>query len=164
MKKIAALLILVLSTGSILNAQGLLTVKDAVQIALENNFEIKLSQNDLRIAQENTTYGNAGMLPNVTGNFTQNNSVMNSSQVQASGEKRSLSNAKNNNMNYGVSIGWTIFDGFAMFSRYEQLKELEKQGEFELKKTILAKVSDVISTYYTIVEQQNLLMPSTPIY
>jgi outer membrane protein TolC len=37
------------------------------------------------------------------------------------------------------------------------LKELEKQGEFELKKTILAKVSDVISTYYTIVEQQNLL-------
>jgi outer membrane protein TolC len=60
-------------------------------------------------------------------------------------------------MNYGVSIGWTIFDGFAMFSRYEQLKELEKQGEFELKKTILAKVSDVISTYYTIVEQQNLL-------
>lgn len=157
MKKIAALLILVLSTGSILNAQGLLTVKDAVQIALENNFEIKLSQNDLRIAQENTTYGNAGMLPNVTGNFTQNNSVMNSSQVQASGEKRSLSNAKNNNMNYGVSIGWTIFDGFAMFSRYEQLKELEKQGEFELKKTILGKVSDVISTYYTIVEQQNLL-------
>jgi len=140
-----------------LNAQGLLTAKDAVQIALENNFEIKLSQNDLRVAQENMTYGNAGMLPTVTGNFSQNNSVMNSSQVQANGDQRSLRNAKNNNMSYGVSIGWTIFDGFAMFSRYDQLKELQKQGEFELKKTILAKVSDVISTYYTIVEQQNLL-------
>ena len=157
MKKLVLVGFLILYTGVNLFAQGLLTAKDAVQIALENNFEIKLSQNDLRIAKENLTYGNAGMLPNVTGNFTQNNSVMNSSQVQANGDKRSLSNAKNNNMNYGVSIGWTIFDGFAMFSRYEQLKELQKQGEFELKKTILAKVSDVISTYYTIVEQQNLL-------
>ncbi|GGE26731.1 MULTISPECIES: TolC family protein [Sphingobacterium] len=157
MKKLVLVGFLILYTGINLFAQGLLTAKDAVQIALENNFEIKLSQNDLRVAKENLTYGNAGMLPNVTGNFTQNNSVMNSSQVQANGDKRSLSNAKNNNMSYGVSIGWTIFDGFAMFSRYEQLKELQKQGEFELKKTILAKVSDVISTYYTIVEQQNLL-------
>ncbi|MGB7529858.1 TolC family protein [Sphingobacterium cellulitidis] len=157
MKKLVLVGFLILYTGVNLFAQGLLTAKDAVQIALENNFEIKLSQNDLRVAKENLTYGNAGMLPNVTGNFTQNNSVMNSSQVQANGDKRSLSNAKNNNMSYGVSIGWTIFDGFAMFSRYEQLKELQKQGEFELKKTILAKVSDVISTYYTIVEQQNLL-------
>lgn len=157
MKKLVLLGCLILLAGGNLNAQGLLTAKDAVQIALENNFEIKLSQNDLRVAQENMTYGNAGMLPTVTGNFSQNNSVMNSSQVQASGDQRSLRNAKNNNMSYGVSIGWTIFDGFAMFSRYDQLKELQKQGEFELKKTILAKVSDVISTYYTIVEQQNLL-------
>ncbi len=157
MKKLVLLGCLILLAGLDLHAQGLLTAKDAVQIALENNFEIKLSQNDLRIAQENTTYGNAGMLPNVTGNFSQNNSVMNSSQVQANGDERSLRNAKNNSMSYGVSIGWTIFDGFAMFSRYDQLKELQKQGEFELKKTILAKVSDVISTYYTIVEQQNLL-------
>lgn len=157
MKKLVLLGCLILLAGVNLNAQGLMTAKDAVQIALENNFEIKLSQNDLRVAQENMTYGNAGMLPTVTGNFSQNNSVMNSSQVQANGDQRSLRNAKNNNMSYGVSIGWTIFDGFAMFSRYDQLKELQKQGEFELKKTILAKVSDVISTYYTIVEQQNLL-------
>ena len=157
MKKLVAIFLLMQCASFMLNAQGLLTPKDAVQIALENNFEIKLSQNDLKIAQENTTYGNAGMLPNVTGNFSQSNSVMNSSQVQANGDERSLSNAKNNNMSYGVSIGWTVFDGFAMFSRYEQLKELQKQGEYELKRTILAKVSDVISTYYTIVEQQNLL-------
>jgi len=139
------------------NAQGLLTAKEAVEIALENNFEIKLSQNDLSIDQENVTRGNAGMLPQVTANFSQNNSLQNSSQIQSTGAERSLKNAKNNNMSYGVSIGWTIFDGFAMFSRYEQLKELQKQGEYELKRTILTKVSDVISTYYTIVEQQNLL-------
>ena len=137
--------------------QDLLTVKDAISIALENNYDLKLSENNVSIAKENVTRGNAGMLPTVTANFTQNNSVQNSTQTQASGDVRSLDNAKNNSMNYGVSIGWTIFDGLGMFSRYETLKELQKQGEVELKRMILTRVSDVISTYYSIVEQQNLL-------
>ncbi len=157
MKNLGIIWLLMLAcSGS--QAQGLLTVQEAVEIALENNYEIKLSSNDLRIAEENVTYGNAGMLPNVTGNFSQSNSVQNSRQTQSNGDERSLRNAKNNSMSVGVSVGWTIFDGFGMFSRYDQLKELRKQGEFELKKTVLTTVSDVISTYYTIVEQQNLLL------
>lgn len=156
--RIVAVLSLILLTVSTVRGQGLLTVKEAVEIALNNNFEIKLSQNDLRIAKENVTPGNAGMLPSVTGNLTQNNNLQNSSQTQASGEKRSLRNAKNNSLNYGVSIGWTIFDGMGMFSRFDILKELQKQGEVQLKSTILQKVSDVISTYFTIVEQKNLLL------
>lgn len=156
--RIVAVLSLILLTVSTVRGQGLLTVKEAVEIALNNNFEIKLSQNDLRIAKENVTRGNAGMLPSVTGNLTQNNNLQNSSQTQASGEKRSLRNAKNNSLNYGVSIGWTIFDGMGMFSRFDILKELQKQGEVQLKSTILQKVSDVISTYFTIVEQKNLLL------
>ena len=157
MKKIINIISILFVVVGQVSAQGLLTVDEAVQIALENNYDIKLSQNNLLIAQENVTYGNAGMLPNVTGNFTQNNSIQNSSQVQQSGEVRALDNAKNNSMNYGVSIGWTIFDGLGMFSRYETLQELEKLGKVEVQRMILQRVSDVIATYYTIVEQQNLL-------
>ncbi|WP_206366891.1 MULTISPECIES: TolC family protein [Sphingobacterium] len=138
-------------------AQELLTVRDAIAIALENNYDIKLFQNNLKVAQENVTPGNAGMLPTVTGNFTQSNSVSNSNQTQISGEVRALDNAKNNSLNYGVSVGWTVFDGLGMFSRYETLKELQKQGEAELQRSVVTRISDVISTYYTIVEQQNLL-------
>jgi len=138
-------------------AQELLTVKDAIAIALENNYEIKLFQNNLKVSQENVTLGNAGMLPTVTGNFNQNNSLSNSNQTQANGDVRALDNAKNNSLSYGVSVGWTIFDGLGMFSRYETLKELQKQGEIELQRSVVTRVSDVISTYYTIVEQQNLL-------
>ncbi|GGH28899.1 TolC family protein [Sphingobacterium alkalisoli] len=140
-----------------LKGQEVLMIKEAVEIALENNYDIRLSKNDFLIAQQNVSYGNAGMLPSVTGNFTQNNSLQNSTQVQATGDTRSLNNAKNNNMNYGVSIGWTIFDGLGMFSRYDQLKELEKQGDFQFKQVVITRVSDVIATYYTLVEQQNLL-------
>ncbi|MEO8516105.1 MAG: TolC family protein, partial [Flavobacterium sp.] len=52
---------------------------------------------------------------------------------------------------------WTVFDGFKMFARYDQLKELQKQGDAELKMTILTKLSDVMTTYYDLVQQQQLL-------
>ncbi|HSJ12618.1 MAG TPA: TolC family protein, partial [Gillisia sp.] len=58
---------------------------------------------------------------------------------------------------YGVVMDWTIFDGFRMFARYDQLKELEKLGEAQLQQTILAKVSDVMITYYDLVQQQQQL-------
>lgn len=138
--------------------QGILTIQEAVEIALSNNYDIKLSRNELEVAAENVTYGNAGMLPNVTGNFSQNNSIQNSKQTQNDGSVRALDNAKNNSMTYGVSLGWTIFDGLGMFSRYESLKELEKLGEIQVKRTVVSMVSDVIRTYYSIVEQQNLLI------
>ncbi len=155
--KLKALLYLFLGLQfSTVYGQDILTVQQAVEIALTNNYDIRLSKNDLLIAQENATYGNAGMLPNVTGDFSQNNNLQNSTQTQNTGVVRSLDNARNNSMNYGVSIGWTIFDGFGMFSRYETLKELERQGDIQFKKAVLTQVSDVISTYYTIVEQNNL--------
>jgi outer membrane protein TolC len=156
MKKFHLIIVFILGLN-VGYGQRLLTVKEAVEIALDNNYDIRLSKNDLQIAEENVTYGHAGMLPMVTANFTQSNSRQNSTQIQNTGVERSLDNAKNNSMSYGVSIGWTIFDGLGMFSRYESLQELQKQGDVLLKKTILTRVSDVLRTYYTIVEQQNLL-------
>lgn len=138
-------------------AQEILSVKQAVEIALENNYDIKLAENNINIANENLTYGNAGFLPTVTANLNRNNNLQNSKQTQASGEVRSLKNAKNNSLNYGVSLGWTVFDGMGMFRRYDILKETKFRNEVELKRNVLTKVSDVITTYYTIVEQNNLL-------
>lgn len=157
MKRI--LILLSFGLGFLCSATGqeLLRVRQAVELALENNYDIKLSQNALLVAQENKTYGNAGMLPQVTADLVQNNSVQNTTQLQSSGIERSLDNARNNNLNYGINLGWTIFDGLGMFARYEKLQELEKQGDLSLKKTVLTTVGDVITVYYTIVEQQNLL-------
>jgi outer membrane protein len=49
----------------------MLTLKDAVEIALKNNYNIKLSQNNKTIAKNNVTLGNAGFLPVVTGDLAQ---------------------------------------------------------------------------------------------
>jgi outer membrane protein len=139
------------------NAQEVLTLEDAVKIALENNFEIKISKNDLRIDKSNVAYGNAGMLPKLTANVLDNNNVQNTSQTRNDGTVNELDNAKNNNLTYGVGLDWTVFDGFKMFAKLDQLKALQKLGEAELKLTIITKISDVNSTYYDLVQQQQQL-------
>ena len=138
-------------------SQELLTPEQAVAIALENNYDIKLSKNDLKIDETNVSLANAGLLPNVSGTFSQNNNIQYSKQTRTDGTVQELNNARNNSMAYGVNLGWTIFDGFKMFAKYDQLQELQKQGETELKFTILTRVSDVMTTYFDLVQQQQTL-------
>lgn len=155
MKYILLLLTTLFSFGA--SAQEMLTLEDAVAQALKNNYDIRLAANDLRIDQQNVNLANAGLLPAVTGTFNQNNAIQNSTQVRSDGTTQTLDNAKNNNLNYGVNLGWTVFDGFRMFARYDQLKEIEKLGSTELKLTIITRVADVMETYYDLVQQQQLL-------
>lgn len=138
-------------------AQQVLTVEEAVSIALKNNYQIRIAANDLKVDETAVSPGRAGMLPKITGTFGDQNRVQNLTQERSDGSKVSQDNARNNNLNYGVGLGWTIFDGFKMFARYDQLKELEKLGQTQLKLAVLATVSDVMITYYDLVQQQQQL-------
>lgn len=149
--------ILLLAFAPKVVAQEILTVDQAVQIALKNNYDIKIATNELSVDKENNSIGNAGMLPEINASLTKNNSIQNSKQTQSNGDVRELDNAKNNRLEYGVNLGWTVFDGLKMFARYDQLQQLEKQGDVQLKLTVLTKVSDVMTTYYDLVQQQQLI-------
>ena len=139
------------------NAQEILTLENAVKIALENNYEIKIATNTLSIEKTNVAIGNAGMLPTVTATVLDNNSIQNSSQIRQDGTKTELDNAKNNSLTYGVGLDWTVFDGMRMFARLDQLKELQKLGEAQLKLTVVTRISDVNAAYYNLVQQQQQL-------
>ena len=84
--KIAFLFTLALSTLMGLDkarAQEVLALEDAVKIALERNYDIKISANNLEIDRNNVNRANAGMLPVVGGTLNNNNSIQNSSQVRS---------------------------------------------------------------------------------
>ena len=151
-----SLLLLVLCSP-IAHAQNVLTLEDAVKIALENNYEIKIANNNLKIDKTNVASGNAGMLPKVTASVTDNNAIQNLSQTRADGTVLTRDNANNSSLNYGVGLDWTVFDGFKMFSKLDQLKELQKLGESQLKLAILTKISALNSTYFDLVQQQQQL-------
>lgn len=137
--------------------KALLTVEEAVSIALENNHQIKMVANDLKIEETSFSPGFAGMLPTVNAVANNNNSIQNITQTRSDGTNLSRDNAKNNSLNYGVELDWTIFDGLRMFARYDQLQEATKLGEAQLKQAILITVSDAMATYFDLVQQKQQL-------
>ncbi|WP_240663195.1 TolC family protein [Mucilaginibacter limnophilus] len=132
-----------------------LTLRQAVELALQNNFNIKLSQNNAAIQKNNVTIGNAGMLPVVSGDITTSNSILTTKQTRADGTVNNINNARNTGLTYGVNLDWTLFDGLAMFANYDELKELNKLGELGLRDTIQSVVAGVVTTYYNLISQKD---------
>lgn len=131
----------------------MLTLKDAVEIALKNNYRIKLSQNNTSIAKNNVTLGNAGILPQVSGDLASNNSIQTTTQNRSDGTTTRINNANNTSLSYGVNLNWTIFNGFAMFANLDQLKELSQLGDVTLRDTIQGTMANVLTTYYNLINQ-----------
>lgn len=130
-----------------------LSLKEAVEIALKNNYNIQLSQNNKSIAHNNVTPGNAGMLPVLTGGLTQSNSNQHVNQTRSDGTVNIIPSAKNSNLSYGPTLNWTIFDGFAMFANHDQLKQLDQLSDIQLRDTVQSTMAAVLSTYYDLINQ-----------
>ena len=141
-------------------AQEVLTLQEAISIALKNNYDIKLINNEAAIAKNNVNLGNAGILPIVAGTFNTGGSRQNTVQTQSTGVQRIIDGARSTNMGYGVGLDWTIFDGFSMFANYDRLKALEEQGKIAAKSQILTTITDVVSAYFNVVKQQQLVIAS----
>ncbi|MDT0641253.1 TolC family protein [Zunongwangia sp. F363] len=140
-----------------LRAQEILTAEEAVKIALENNYEIRLAKNLLQIDEISVSPGLAGMLPQVSAVLQDDNGIRSLTQVRSDGEVNSLNNARNNSLDYGVALDWTVFDGFQMFARYKQLQEIQNLGEAELQVSVITTLGNVLVTYYDLVQQQQQL-------
>jgi outer membrane protein TolC len=148
------LIVICLLQISKIYAQNRLSLEEAVQTALENNYDIKLNKNEVEQAKINVNRANAGMIPIVTGNLSTNNTLLNTKQTLSNGIVQERSGARNSNMVYGPVVNWQVFDGFQMFARYDRLKELENLGEANFKLAIQTTLADVINNYYDLVQQQ----------
>jgi len=155
MKYLKFIIFLVLLTACpALKAQSILTLEEAVRIALENNYDVRIAANNLTVDRNNVTYGNAGFLPAVGADFSNNNNIEDTRQNRSDGTVREGNGVKSSGTNYGVGLNWTVFNGFKMFARYDQLKELRTLGEENLRLAMLNKVADVVNLYYDLVQQQ----------
>jgi len=138
-------------------SQESLSLEGAVKIALQNNYSINIAKNEKEISDNNYSLGNAGFLPqlNATGSYIKSSN--NTSQEYLSGQKISRDRAQSTNLSGDITLNWTIFDGFQMFASLNQLKELKNQGETNFKIAVENNISDVVSTYFDIVRQKQVL-------
>jgi len=130
----------------------LLTPDEAVRIALENNFDIRIIRGDAEIARLNNTKANAGMLPTV-------NLVAGETAGLSAFQQQNLADGRvieaygrfNNNINVAVQLGWTLFDGGRMQITKKRLEEIEALGQINLKNAVQQTTANVLQGYYGIV-------------
>ncbi len=141
----------------------ILTEERAIELALENNFQIRLERYNLEVAQNNNTIGNAGMLPTIGLNGSGRQTVQNTEQTFINGESQSRDGATSTVYNAGASLDWTLFDGFRMFATKDRLEELSQLSEMAFRNQVQQAIADVLKSFYnTALEQERLsLLEST---
>jgi len=138
------------------NAQEILTLKQAVEKTLNNNLNIKVFRNNIAVAENNTNMGNAGMLPNVTLNGATNYSS-NNTKLEFAGNIAPVeqNGAQSTSNNLSVNLNYTLFDGLAMFYNYDILKASKSQTEIQTRLNIENTLLQVIAAYYEMARLQN---------
>ena len=158
MKKVILNFSLIIFFPLITFAQNVLTVDEAVNIALKNNFDILVARNNADIDKINNTPGNAGMLPNLAINGSDNYSPgTNIEQKLPGGTSSSTSNSKSNSINATAGLSWTLFDGGKMFVTRKKLSEIQELGEIQFKEQVLQTEYNVILAYYDVIRQKQEL-------
>jgi outer membrane protein len=132
------------------NSAPRLTPDEAVRIALENNYDIRLSRADVEIAQLNNTRANAGMLPTVNLLINDNFTLSAFQQKLTNGNEFNALGAPFNNANAAVQLAWTVFDGRRMHIAKSRLEELEALGKINLQNAVQQTTAAVLQAYYEI--------------
>lgn len=147
-------LAIVLALGNI-SAQQKLTLKEAISITLENNYDIRIAKSDAAISENNYSVGNAGFLPSLNVSASQTKTVSNTKQEYSNGSVVDKTGSGSTNTNASATLSWTIFDGLKMFISLSKLKELKDIGEVKLRSQVESSVAEVIKNYYDIVRQKH---------
>lgn len=158
MKRIVITISIFFGSFCSLEAQQVLTVDEAVSIALKNSFDILIASNDAAIDKANNTAGNAGMLPTIAITGSDNVSLNNTKQKYFNNTEASSTNARSSSLIANIGLSWTLFDGGKMFVTKQKLQEIELLGEIQYKERVLQTVSNVILSYYNVVKQKQQLI------
>lgn len=147
--KISILILLFLSIMKGVS-QEILTKKEALKITLENNFGIKIANNNIEIAKNNSSIYNSGFLPTASissgANFRRDNQTIN----RQDGTSISIDDAETKSYNASVNVNYIIFDGLGRKYNYQQLKETYNLSELQAKQTIENTYLQLFTTYFQI--------------
>jgi outer membrane protein len=138
-------------------SQEKLSITDAISIALKNNYGILIAHNEEEIAKNNYSVGNAGMLPTVIATASGTTNTNSTKQSYASGLEVDKGGVNSNNLNAGIGLNWTLFDGLKMFSTYNKFRELNERQKLLSKVEVENLVEQIITGYFNIVQQAQLL-------
>lgn len=137
-------------------AQQKITFEEIVKQTLENNFDVRIERNNVKISENNNNVGAAGYLPTVGLNADQGFNSTNTHQQFISGQTTDKKGAKNDAFTAAVRLNWTIFDGFAMFARDKRLQLQEDLATLNLTARMELSIYQAAVLFYSLQFQQQI--------
>lgn len=155
MKKIPVITALLLNLAFTAYGQEPYSLKSCIETGLVQNYSLRIVRNEEEMARNNATRANAGMMPTLDLNAGYNGNVDNTKSITRADKTASHQNGLyDGNVNVGIDLNWTIFDGFSLITEYHILKELEKQGETLTRIAIEDYIAQLSSEYYNYIQQK----------
>ena len=133
-------------------AQKLVSISEAIELALENNYGIKIISNNKEIAKNNAGVLNSGYLPTVTSSSGATFNRDNLEAEFANGESTALNGAKSSRYNASINLNYTLFDGLGRYYDYKRLKETYKLSELQARETIENTIAQLYVVYYNVAQ------------
>ena len=131
-------------------SQEILTKKEALEITLENNFGIKIANNNVKVAKNNASVYNTGYLPRLSASSGANYRKDNQTIDRQDGTSTSVDGAVTKSYNAALNLNYTIFDGMGRKYNYQQLKETHNLSEIQARATIENTYLQLFTTYFQI--------------
>ncbi|MDP3437849.1 MAG: TolC family protein [Bacteroidales bacterium] len=129
-----------------------LTLESCISKALESNYSVIISGNNLEIIKNNVTL--APFMPTVTLGSRLSDSKLNQNNY-ISQDNRENSVSKSTSVINSASLNWRLFDGLSMFASREKQIELLAQGEYNFRSVVENLIMKISTHYYQIISLQN---------
>ncbi|PLK45213.1 TolC family protein [Emticicia sp. TH156] len=145
------ILLLFVAQSSI--AQEVLTLENAVSLALEKNFDVKIAALQQKAAETQVFKGNAGMLPRVDLNTNAGTAFNEVKQKLANGSETNRFGT-NLTPSANVAFTWTLYDGKRMYAIYDRLKNQNQLSQIQTRIAMENTMAGVMAAYYEIMRQK----------
>ena len=162
MPRILLTFILLISISGFTPAQRLLTLNDAIKIALQRNSTLKKTENNLATYHSNVKAAYGAFLPSLGANAGANWSRSESSGGETfvyQGKTFTTDPTTTETRNYSVGAGANIdlFDGLSNIANLSQAKNNLESAELYFERVKQDIVFNTINLYYAVVNNQQLL-------
>ena len=132
------------------DAQENLNVSDAVKLTLENNLDIKITENQNKIFKNNASFLNSGYLPKLSTSAGFNKSKQNVEIETPNNLTGKLDNMKSENSFSNISLEYVLFDNNGRKFNFKKSKELSSRSELEVKEVIENTLIQLYSIFYEV--------------
>lgn len=143
--KVNSLLVFIFFSASSI-AQRDLSAKEAVFIALENNYQVLISAKQLEVSGINNKWSEAGAFPTVDLTLMNGNTIQDNTNNPFTFTPGII---LSQSINPSLTANWNIFSGFAVRISKERLGQLEAQSSNNSMAVIENTIQDVLKAYYT---------------